>query len=82
MQKIKTTPLLKQGSKLNLMIYLIISSLYAASLVYTVMGVVYLMIILLSGDIVVVNGQFFALGILLFFPLRYMKREWKRRTDL
>ncbi len=82
MQKLNSKFLSRQRPMLNFFIYFVISFLYAWSLVCVGMGIVYLAIILLFGGMIVENGQLLALGIFLFFPLRYLKREWKKQTHL
>ena len=77
MQKLNSKSLSKREPVLNFLIYFAISFLYAASTVCVVMGTVALIIILLFGGMVIENAQLVALGIFLFFPLRYLKRKWK-----
>lgn len=56
-------------------IFAIVSGLYGTSIVFVGVGFVVLLIILFLGDINIKNAQLFALGILLYLPLRYLKRR-------
>ena len=63
----------KERSKFHFIIFLIIGSLYTISSIFVYAGMVVLIIMLLFGGIDSKGEQIFALGILLYFPLRYLK---------
>lgn len=62
--------------------YLIVDALYMISLMFMAMGIVVLVIILLFGGIDINNARVPALGILLFFPLRYLKKRLEMQRDI
>jgi hypothetical protein len=73
----KTRKLLpfKEKSKHHFILYLIVGALYTVSTTFVAFGIVYLFIILFVGELNIKNGQVFALWILLYFPLRYFKKQ-------
>jgi hypothetical protein len=64
---------LKERSKFNFVIYLIIEFLYTISTVFVGFGAIMLIIISVVGELNIKHGQVFALWILSYFPLRYLK---------
>lgn len=65
----------KQGKLLRFIFFLIIGALYSISAIFLAYGFLVLVIIVIFGGINIQNGQIIALGILLFFPLRYLKNR-------
>lgn len=63
----------KQRSKLHFALYLAVGALYTVSTAFVGFGIVYLIIIVFVGNLDIENGRLFALWILSYFPLRYLK---------
>ena len=59
---------------LHRIVVAIVSALYGTSLVFVGVGFVILLIMLSFGDINIKNAQCEDLGILLYLPLRYLKK--------
>lgn len=51
----------------------IVSALYSTSIIFVSVAFIVLFITLFVGEIQMKNAQLFALGILLYLPLRYLK---------
>jgi len=56
-------------------IYFIVTIMYSVSIIFVGCGVALSVYILLFGNINIENGQIVALGILMYFPLRYCKKR-------
>ena len=65
-------------SPIHLLALVVVSALYGVSLVYAFCGVGILLLLLFIGDLDVKNAQLLALGILLFLPLRYLKKHLEK----
>ena len=75
MKIIKDKDVSNSKTKINHTILTIVKVLYGTSVIFVGVGFIVLLFILFIGDINIRNAQLFALGILLYLPLRYLKKR-------
>ena len=82
MKKILTKKSLNELFSPPFLAFLVVDVLYTISSIFMGMGVIVLIIILLFGGIDIINARIPALGILLFYPLRYLKKRMEKQQKL
>ncbi len=78
MKQTKDQDVSNSKTMVHRIILAVVSILYGTSIIFIGVGFVVLLIILFVGDIHIKNAQLFALGILLYLPLRYLKKHMEQ----
>lgn len=65
-------------SPVHLLALMIVSGLYGISVICVGVGIGILLLLLIVGDLDISNARLLALGILLYFPLRYLKMRLEK----
>lgn len=78
MKKIKDKDVSNSKTMIRHTILAIVKVLYGTSVIFIGVGFIVLLFILFIGDIQIKNAQLFALLILLYLPLRYLKKRMEQ----
>lgn len=81
MRRSKETDSTKKKGVLHAAFYLIVVALYGWSLIGVGGCAIILLLILFTGDVHVKDNQLLVLGLIMFYPLlwlkRYLEKEWE-----